>query len=401
MSDREKLLGYAVGGLLVLFAVFGIYRMVQGGLNAKTNELRELSSTYNSEKKKKMLGNQAVGKVTNYRARSLPSTLADAQREFSQWLNEQVDEVGLKNKVVRPQPFAPTGRKKAEYTELSYAVTGTGDIKQITRLLYKVQTIDKLHRIRSLNLVKAKEGTDLKLSMMVDALSMPDDTKHPVERAPTGSVLRSLPLSLEAYEEKIANRNLFSPGNQAPKFERVRRQEAEIGKRFTVNLEAKDPEDDKLTFRLADKYDDSPFKVSKSGRLSFTPDELGDVEVEVWVTDAGIPAKESKTVVKINVVPEKIVEKEKEEDFDETKLTYFTAILQGKEDPLPQICLNYRSKDEIEYLAEGDDIEIGKWSGKILAIEVLRKVIRLETEDGQFELKLGRPFSDARKVDAL
>ena len=401
MSDREKLLGYVVGGLLALFALFGIYRMVQGGLTAKKNELRELSSTYNTEKRKKMLGNQAVNKVTNYLARSLPGDLAAAQLEFDQWLNDQVDEVGLRNKVVRPQPFSRGGKNKPRFTELSYSVTGLGDIKQITQLLYKIQSIDKLHRIRSLNLVKAKEGTDLKLTMMVDTISMPDDPKNPVERARTGTVLRSLPLSLDAYEEKIANRNLFSPGNQAPKFERVRRQEAEIGKRFTLNLDAKDPEDDKLSFRLGDKYDDSPFKVSKSGRLSFTPDELGDVEVEVWVTDAGIPAKEDKAVVKIKVIPEKIVKEEKEEEFDETKLTYFTAILQGKKDPLPQICLNYRSKDEIEYVAEGDDIEIGNWSGKILAIEVLRKVIRLETEDGQFELKLGRPISDARKVKAL
>ena len=44
MSDREKLLGIIVGTLLGAFAIFGIYRMVNRGIEDKRNEITTLST---------------------------------------------------------------------------------------------------------------------------------------------------------------------------------------------------------------------------------------------------------------------------------------------------------------------------------------------------------------------
>ncbi len=396
MSDREKLLGYAVGGLLALFLLFGIYRMVDAGLDKKRAEIRNLNTLLKAERNTNRAGQSDQQLVYEFQRRSLSSNLESAHLEFVHWLEQQVKEVGLTKDSVN---FDSIPRTKEQFKELSYTLTGVGDVKQITELLYRIQAAKTLHRIRTFDLVKQKDANLLKVNVRVDALSMPDLPNNEQKVAIGDVATDKMTMTLDGYRNLITGRNAFSPANQPPEFVSLRTQEVELGSRLSYSLKAEDPEEHELLFELGEDAPSS-MNISKSGTLTWRPREEGEFEFKVYVTDSGIPAKEDVETLKVRVVPEREREPpEEEEEFDESTVAVLTAIVQGARDPMPQMCVYNRGKDESLYLQQGDKIKIGKWSGEVLSVDPDRNVVRLSNDEGEFELRLGEALSDARLVD--
>lgn len=397
MSDREKILGIAVGGLLALFAVFGIYRMVNSGFESKHEEIVDLDSKLKVEKGINLAAMRDRAEVAEFQRRSLPGNAEAAHLEFVHWLELQVKEVGLTKESVN---FDAIPRTKEKFKELSYTVMGLGDIRQVSELLYRIHSADNLHRVRTLDLVKQKEANQLKINMRVDALSMADMEGTP--KVPVGEVDKTkLAMSLDEYRDILSARNLFSPANQAPRFARLRTQEVEIGKRLSYKVSAEDPEEHDLVFQIGEDAPSS-MDISKSGTLTWRPKEEGEYEFKVYVADKGIPSKEDVATLKVRVIPEREPEpEEKEEEFDDATLAILTAIVQGARDPMPQMCMYLRSKDESKYLQQGDRIRIGKWKGEVVEVDPDRNLVRLSNDEGEFELRLGEALADARLVEPL
>lgn len=396
MSDREKLLGYAVGGLLALFLLFGIYRMVDAGLDKKRAEILNLNTLLKAERNTNRAGQSDQQLVYEFQRRSLSSNLESAHLEFVHWLEQQVKEVGLTKDSVN---FDSIPRTKEQFKELSYTLTGVGDVKQITELLYRIQAAKTLHRIRTFDLVKQKDANLLKVNVRVDALSMPDLPNNEQKVAIGDVATDKMTMTLDGYRNLITGRNAFSPANQPPEFVSLRTQEVELGSRLSYSLKAEDPEEHELLFELGEDAPSS-MNISKSGTLTWRPREEGEFEFKVYVTDSGIPAKEDVETLKVRVVPEREREPpEEEEEFDESTVAVLTAIVQGARDPMPQMCVYNRGKDESLYLQQGDKIKIGKWSGEVLSVDPDRNVVRLSNDEGEFELRLGEALSDARLVD--
>lgn len=396
MSDREKLLGYAVGGLLAIFLLFGVYRMVDASLEKKRTEINDLNAVLKTERITNKAAKSDQLLVQEFQRRSLPSNLESAHLEFVHWLEQQVKEVGLTKDSVN---FDSIPRTKEQFKELSYTLTGVGDVRQVTELLYRIHAAKTLHRIRTFDLVKQKDANLLKVNIRVDALSMPDLPNNEQKVAIGDIATDKLAMPLEDYRDLITQRNAFSPANQPPRFDSLRTQEVELGSRLSYNLKAEDPEGHDLLFELGEDAPSS-MDISKSGTLTWRPREEGEFEFKVYVTDSGIPAKEDVATLKVRVVPEREPEpREAEEEFDEATVAVLTAIVQGVQDPMPQMCVYNRGKDESLYLQQGDAIKIGKWSGKVLSVDPDRNIVRLSNDEGEFELRLGEALSDARLVD--
>ena len=393
MSDREKLLGIIVGSLLAIFLMFGVYTMVNSSLKKKRNEIIGLNRKLKTEKNINLSALRDQQTVGEFHKRSLVAEPRDAHLEFSGWLEQQVNEVGLQKDNVS---FDNIPNTKEQFKELSYRISGLGDIRQVTQLLYRIHSADTLHRVRTVDLVKQKDSDLLKVNVRVDALSMYDMDN--VTKTAVGTVDETkLAHSLVDYEDIITSRNMFSPANRAPKFASLGRQRVEVDKRWKFTVKATDPEEHNLTFQLDE---DAPegMNISESGELSWRPKEMGSYEFGVLVRDNGIPAQEKMATMKVRVIEQEKEEEKKEEEFDDSKVAFLTAILQGSRDPAPRMCIHLRSKDETQYLEKGDKLKIGKWSGEIISIDADRNIVRLSTEDGEFELRLGEPLADARPL---
>jgi len=394
MSDREKLLGIVVGALLLFFAGFGIFRSVKSGFTTRNANISNLDSQIEKTKSAKLQALQAANLVQQYKMRSLNSDLEKANLEFDKWLKRQVQEVGLKHEFVR---YNGVRAKKDAYKELTYTANGEGDITQITDLVYRIQASDTLHRIETFAIRPGPKSGKLKLEMIVAALTM-GDLNSPQPKAAIGEIVEGkLPKTLDEYQDIISVRNLFAPGNNSPKFDDETSKTVELGKRLDWKMNAKDPDGHELEYKLVESPDDSA-KLEK-GKLEWKPKELGKYEFQVEVRDDGVPAKTDIATLTVKVVPEEKKEEKKVEDFDDATQAFITAFLQGPRNPDPRIVLDVRSKDERIRLVAGDKIDIGKWQGVVKAVDAVKAVALLESEDGKaYELGIGQALSEAQPV---
>jgi|GEM_PF-3787214 len=403
MADREKkLLAYGVGGLIGLLLLFSIFRMVKGGIDAKKRTLSDRVVTLSKATQKNKLAKMDRTMVGEYQRKTLSSdNMEFAHLEFQHWLETQVEEAGLDKTRFN---FQGMPRTKKTIKELSYLVTGTGDVKQIIAFLHGVQSGETLHRVRMLDLQKKKEG--IQMSARIDAICMPPikgANGKPVAKIPVGSVNPyRLPKTLEEYNEPIAMRNIFSPANEAPKFESLKQLTVELGSRLSERLEATDPEKHDLVFELDDSAPEW-LDISKNGKLTGRPKEEGRFKFKVYCMDQGIPSKETVGELTVKVVPAKEPEPEREAppEFDSSKLAFVTAIRKGGRDPRPHLCLHLRDKDEIQRLMEGDELKVGEWNGQVTEVDPDSNTAVLQMEDEEYELRLGYPLSEARRIERV
>ena len=101
MSDREKLLGLVIGGLLGLFAIFGVYRIVSGGISSKESQITSLREDLKKKNETNRNAKHDLAMVNEYMARSLPADPTTAHRLFVAWLEDQVKSAGLEKDAVR------------------------------------------------------------------------------------------------------------------------------------------------------------------------------------------------------------------------------------------------------------------------------------------------------------
>lgn len=395
MSDREKLLALLVGGLLAFFVVFGVVRNVRSGIRIRNSQITNLDKKIKQAEEAKKQAEQDQNLVRNFKLRSLDANPGKAHLDFNHWLDKQVEEVGLLDKSVR---YNNIRKSTDDFKELTYTVTGDGNIKQITDLLYRIQAADTLHRVERFTVRQAATTGKLKLDMNVAALSMGNADGPKVA---IGKIVESkLGKSLEEYTNTIVIRNMFAPANNAPKFNEEKTKEVELGKRLDWTLKATDADGHALTYSLIESADDSA--KLKGDKLVWKPSDVGEYKFRVEVQDDGVPSKSDVATMVVKVVPEKVAKKEPaKEEFDEATTTKLSGFVQGPRDKGPRIWLNLQSEGENLSLGAGDEINIGKWRGTVTSVKPDRNVAWLESEDGKsFELALGQTLSDATPIKA-
>ena len=80
----------------------------------------------------------------------------------------------------------------------------------------------------------------------------------------------------------------------------------------------------------------------------------------------------------------------------------YTRSFDEQEVILQPPCMYLRSKDESQYLQDGDKIRIGKWRGKVIFVDPQENAVRIESEDGEeYLLRLGEALADAVKASTL
>ena len=411
MTQREKLLGFVVGGLLVCLALFSIYNVVSGAFVKRNDEIVRLKNEREIAKTKNLMAKRDQLLVDDFRKRSLPANRVQAQRQFVQWLQAKVEQVGLESESTLAQGVRG---KEDTFQEITCVVDGEGDVNQLSELLYAIHSSDNLFRIRQLSL-NTLPGNRLKIDMTADALSMAEfdrvqmQNRIPKElseaeldelgaKNPIGlSLPEKMALPLGEYQSRLASRNLFKAANRGPEIDSIGRQRVSLGNRLTFSAEASDPDGDDVEFWLSEDAPEGA-KISSSGRFSWRPEKLGKYEITVYAKDAGRPAAEVSRMVSVTV--EEAEEEEEEPEFDESKLAVLTAILQGPRDPEPLMCMYLRADGDYQYLAKGDDIQVGDWSGTVESVEPNKNVARIRTERGEYILPLGKTLAEAQFVAA-
>ena len=225
MNDREKILAVAVASLVAMWGAsqgWGKYQTaLEKNLNAQRNVAQELSTARTATAR----GRRAQQKLRKWQRQSLPTDPDIAKSLYQDWLQQQLTEAGLKVKELN---IRSPRSSSTSYRQFTFVVNASGKLEQLTDFLYRFYKARHLHRISQADLSPAEDRKSLKISLTVDALSLPEAKRS--DQLAEGS-LEAFQQSLDQFRDSIVGRNLFAT-YQAEK------SEDEVAKKETKNTDA-------------------------------------------------------------------------------------------------------------------------------------------------------------------
>lgn len=389
MTQRERILSIAVGGILALVVLQWGFNKYRAAVQFRQNRLSSLQNEAMVLEERKIAGAYADRQMGEYLSRSLPSDPDRARSSYQSWLLETTQAEGLIDASVDPVPDTPVGDL---YRISGYRIKGRTTLDGIVRLLHRINGRDNLHRIRELNFRPTREG-DLVLQMTVEAIAL---TSAPADAPPPKSETSwRNETTLADAREAVLNRNFFKPPNQPPRY--LGRNELFVirGQSNDVKLEFKDPEETAIAYELDGELPEWAQFDSESGRFSVRPsaDETAEqFQVQVAASDSGYPRRKvtQTLTVKLKDAPPPEKPAAAPPEFDDSTQTYLTALLDGKE---PMAWMNVRTRGTTLKLRIGDEFEIGTVRGKVVGMT--SRAVELEIEGQRFELRQSQKLSDA------
>jgi hypothetical protein len=383
MSQRERLLAATVGLLLAVAASYYVWEWVAGKFRQRRAAIVALEDQIEKLQLVERKGQRALRQVRHYQMRSLPENRELARGLYQEWLLALVTEVGLAEPTVDSLPGRPEGDV---YYQLIFRVAGQGTLEQISQLLHRFYAANHLHRIGHMVLNPQRESKNLSVELRIEALAVTGaEDRGSLSTQPSERLALD---DLSQYTQSIVSRSMFAPANQPPKFDRIADREAPQGERLELEIKAKDPDSsDKLTYRLAEDAPKGAQIDERSGRLRWTPQQLGTYQFTVQVSDNGQPNQVAIEKLKI-----KVVEPRKRESND-AEFTFVTGIVHGDE---ALVWIEHRMSGQRLKLKEGDQFKAGQLEGSVRKIRM--RDADLVLGDEILRVPVGKNLRDAAKV---
>jgi len=161
------LLAVAIGVVTYFGGKPLLEKTIRGPLEEARSETKRLTDDIKKREKALAKVRDASVQLAIWEGQSLPGNLEVARSLYQAWLVELVNDVRLLDPSVNSSE--PVGRKGLYHT-LGYSVRGRGTLEQLTMFLFAFYQTDLLHQIRSLNITPLAQGSQLDLSVTIEAL---------------------------------------------------------------------------------------------------------------------------------------------------------------------------------------------------------------------------------------
>ncbi len=399
--------------------VVGGFAIYQGfsHFEARQEEVEKKRLELDQAKAELMQAEQKEHFLKSLVSRSLPAKVHESSNLYNEWLQRTLAEANVFTESVTPSDtFIEGGSangKDKEYGKLRFDVNASARLDDLTEWLHYFNTVNCLHRIKSLKLTPIENSNLLTIKLEIETISLAASTaalsKPFVDRKIAGKTEAELKAKFAADHERlvksVVGRNLFGPPNNEPSLMPIGKIPATIGKQVEVIVKGKDKKDGTnenidephLIYRIVDAEiptSEYTFDVMK-GTLRWTPKKKGEYKATVEVVDDGIPRKAKRETFTIVVnepakgpppgpTPPKVT-------FDVAKWAFVTAIV--NEGGTGQVWINERSTGKSQKLKIGDAVQYGTIKGKVSRIESTG--VEVETDDAKFFTKIGQALGVA------
>ena len=397
LTKREKILaGIVVATLLVVGSIFIVGR-VTASFDRLNDELVALDGTIGKQETTIKRGKIAEKQIAAWRERSLPEDRTRARSLYLNWLRRRAVDVEFEGMSFST---LAAGREGDVYFRHGFGLDAHGTLQQLIQFLYDFYSVDQLHRITRLSVKPINNSKQLDIKIAIEAIALPGAPDREALPEP-GSSDRLARADVEEYVQTIMNRSLFSPANQPPSVDFLAIQRANPNKEIRINIPAKDPESDVLSFELDGDIPEGLKLDGRLGEVTWTPDDdnLREEEyvVSYRVTDQGWPAKSVTGTFRIAVV-EAPIEEGEEPDFDPATLATISGITRTSLGPV--VWINVKTEGKVLRLRAGDDVAIGTIKGKVSKVVVEDKFAEFELSDGKvITVSLGRTLAGSNSND--
>ncbi len=400
MNQRERTLAIVVGVLMLCAVLYYGGKKAYDVIAARNEQLTKLEEELDLKREQSARGTIAGRLLTTYESCTLPEQRAVASSHYTAWLRNWVESAGIYGGDVKYARRFTTVivDKEPVHEVLEFTVMCDGTLPQLVQMLYAFYSQDYLHRIKNLSIVPRQDQI-LRLTFTIEAISMPGASDEQLEDRPAHRLALD---SLEDYNQTIVYRNPYAPANKPPQFTSSRSQRGYVGQRMSFTPEVKDPESGRITYRVDTNGLEGLRVDPRSGRIDWTPSEVGEYELLVYATDDGIPAKEAMQKIYLAVSepppPEPVgPPPEQPRRFDEAKYTFVTGIVEvnGRK----QVWLTVRTEGKWLRLYEGDEFTVGALEGKVIRIHTRN----VEIEDGGrvYSVRFGQSLYDGEELRSV
>ena len=360
---RERLFAIVVGFLALIIGVYFVQSWVFGQFDRRHKEIAKLQDEIKKFERTANLGRLASRKIVSYEQRSLPSDVEIARTRYQDWLLGEMELSGLIEPDVR---FASAqGGDKDLFVRQTFAVEAAGTLPQLVELLHSFYSVDWLHRITQLKLRPIKDSKLLDIGLHIETLSLKKAAS--VDKLETRPSDRLAMKTQNEYYDSIVGRNIFGPKNNEPNLEVSGSKEIFKGRSLDLTVKGVDPDPyDQVMFNLLESPSPDAKLDPTTGKLTWTPKEVGTYEFLVEGLDDGFPALPSKREKIVVTVKDQKPAAPAALTFDNAKHTILTAILTI--DGQGEVWLHVRPTGQMVTLHEGDQFEIGSVKGTVAQI---------------------------------
>lgn len=393
MTKREKLLASGIAGIGCLLGGQYAINSVRSGYEELQTQIDRTQDEIDDHEDMIFKGQLDGKKLADLKGKSLPTDPEEALATYVSWLTQVGRSVGIDGLSVDKKGRATT---TDAYTAHAFELKGKCKTDQVVELLAKFYDKDYLHSISTLSMLPdARERDVFTLVIRAKALAL---NGAPKDAEPSEEPSGRLKMDVSEYKDVILARNPFSPPNRAPSIETKSTLEIVQGERWSERLEAKDEEGHDTSWEL--KGDVPEGLELNGGRLSFSPEKVGEYDVSVVAIDSGWPAMSSEKKIRLVVKPpEKKVAKVEPPKFDDATKAFASAIVQGAKGP--QLCVRVMTKSETLWLSVGDDIDVGTVKAKLITINPRESYVEFESEERRWTLGMDESLSEAFQKSAI
>lgn len=406
MTQRERILGGAVGLLVAGFVVYFVGGWFLGIFTWRAEQIEKLTDQKDQLARDVRMGTAARDELAAFERRSLPGNLEVAKTEYTDWLFALAEKKGLQQVVITPGSNKPV---KGIGSTVPYTVVAFGRLPQVVDFLHELYRVDLLHRVNSLKLTPTTDLRYLKVSMNLEGLWIDTNEETEISAEPGERLAFD---SVDAYQKAISDRNLFGLSNRELTIDAPSTTRVTLGERLNLEVKATDSDYmDEIGFALAKdapegveivpgdhRRNTETSTVTRSARLGWSPKKVGTYEIQVTAFDDGLPSKRVTKTISVAVAerPAEVVAEPPppKPDFDVAKHTQFNAILSV--DGVPEIWLFDRTAGKMHVLRIGDDFKIGSVSATVEEIGDRTAVLR--TENGRMQISQGQFLTDAEEL---
>jgi hypothetical protein len=206
LQKREKILAIASATLLVVLAAYWFWPSQGGSIADLRREQTRLQTLLNKNELLDRQVKKAKIRMEALQVRSLPAELETARLLYKSWLLELANRAGINPPptltVTDGQPV------KGVYLMSNFSIQCQCTLEQLTKFLHDFYSSSHLHKIRTLIINPAENSSQLKLNILIEAMSLPGATqKDKLSDKPNDRLKLT---SLDDYKKLIVNRNLFA-----------------------------------------------------------------------------------------------------------------------------------------------------------------------------------------------
>lgn len=206
-NRRKRLLLAGLGLIAVLYAGDWIHtNWIEEPRDKRRKQIVALQARIKEYDQKYIArGQQEIPWLRYWYSQSLPTNPEVAKSLYRAWLLELGKYVGIAGRTVN----ATQAVNRGAFYSMNFSVRGRGNLEQLTQFLYEFYNAGQLHKINSISITPLGKGGVLDLSLVIEALIIPQANRP--DQLATGRAYRLASLSLDDYQV-IPERNLFSVG---------------------------------------------------------------------------------------------------------------------------------------------------------------------------------------------